>query len=99
VAVSSSVRDNLLEGVYDNVVVVLEGYSHSSCKYSKVRGCRYTKLIDSRYKDNRYRYHKNAIINKDISSLVGIVFSLAVRACLSIAGAMRSLYSSPPSYD
>ena len=36
-----------------------------------MRGCRYTKLIDSRYIDNRYRYHKNAIINKDISSLVG----------------------------
>jgi hypothetical protein len=38
-----------------------------------VRGFRYTKLIDSRYK-GRYRYHKNTIINKDISPLVGIVF-------------------------
>jgi len=47
-----------------------------------VRGGRYTKLIDSRYRYNRYRYHKNAIINKDISPLVGIVLSLAVRACL-----------------
>jgi hypothetical protein len=58
-----------------------------------VRGCRYTKLIDSRYRYNRYRYHKNAIINKDISPLVGIDVSLAVRACLSIAGIMSSLYS------
>jgi len=47
-----------------------------------VRGCRYTKLIDSRYRYIRYRYHKNAIINNDISPLVGIVLSLAVRACL-----------------
>jgi len=38
----------------------------------KVRGCRYTKLIDSRYRYNRYRYR----------------FSLAVRDCLSIAGTM-----------
>jgi len=53
-----------------------------------VRGCRYTKLIDSRYRYNRYRYHKNAIINKDISLLVGIVFSLAVRDCLSMVGTM-----------
>jgi len=41
---------------------------------SNVRGCRYTKLIDSRYRYNRYRYHKNLIINKDLSSLVGIPF-------------------------
>jgi len=40
--------------------------------FADVRGCRYTKLIDSRYRYNRYRYHKNAIINKDISPLVGI---------------------------
>ena len=50
---------------------------------SKVRGCRYRKLIDSRYRYKRYRYHKNTIINKDISPLVGIVYSLAVRACHS----------------
>jgi len=45
-----------------------------------VRGCRYTKLIDFRYRYNRYRYHKNAIINKDISPLVDIVLLVAVRA-------------------
>jgi len=50
--------------------------------FSKVWGCHYTTLIDSRYRYNRYRYHKNAIINKDISPLVGIVLSLAIRACL-----------------
>jgi hypothetical protein len=50
----------------------------------KVRGCRYTMLIDSRYRYNRYRYHKKAIINKDISPLVGIVFSLAVPAPSSL---------------
>jgi len=37
--------------------------------FLKVRGCHYRKLIDSRY---RYRYHKHAIINKDILPLVGI---------------------------
>jgi len=49
-----------------------------------VRGCRYTKLIDFRYRYNRYRYHKNAIINKDISPLVDIVFSLAPQASSSL---------------
>jgi len=39
----------------------------------------YTKLIDSRYRYNRYRYHKKAIINKDLSSLVGIILSLFFR--------------------
>jgi hypothetical protein len=52
------------------------------------------------YRIGRYRYHKNAIINKVISLLVGIVSSLAVQACVFIAGTMRSLYSlSEPSPD
>ena len=55
---------------------------------SKVRGCRYTKLIDSRYRYNRYRYHKNAIINKDISPLVGIVFLSLEFVVLLIVGTM-----------
>jgi hypothetical protein len=43
-------------------------------RVSKVRGCCYRKLIDSDVYNNGYRYYKNAIINKDISPLVGIVF-------------------------
>jgi len=54
-----------------------------------VGGCRYTKLIDSRYRYNRYRYHKNAIINKDISPLVGIVSVLLLfELVFFIAGTM-----------
>jgi len=53
----------------------------------KVRGCRYRQLIDCRY-TYRYRYHKNSIINNDISPLVGIdVHSLLVLVLL-IAGTM-----------
>jgi len=39
---------------------------------SKVWGCRYRKLIDLIYNNNRYRYHENTIINKGLLSLVGI---------------------------
>jgi hypothetical protein len=67
---------------FSKVIVIRSKY------LSEVRGCRYTKLMDSRYKYNRYRYHKNAIINNDNSPLVGIIFSLAVRACVFIAGKM-----------
>jgi len=65
-----------------------------------MQGGRYTKLIDSRYRYNRYRYHKNAIISKDISPLVGLrVFSLRLVIPL-IAGTTSSLYSlSKPSSD
>jgi len=53
--------------------------------------CRYRKLIDFK----RYnRYHKNAIINKDIYPLVGIDVLLLLELVLLIAGTMRSLYSS-----
>jgi len=53
-----------------------------------VRGCCYKKLIDSRYRYNRYRYYKNAIINKDISPLVGIVLLLLFELVFFIAGTM-----------
>jgi hypothetical protein len=82
---SSGVRYNLLGGVYNNVVVVLEGNSHSYSNTSKLRGCRYTKLIDSTYRYSRYWYHQNAIINKDISPLVGIVF---LSRCSSLSSSL-----------
>jgi hypothetical protein len=73
----SGVGYNSFQGVYDEVVIVLKGYCQLlDNMILKVRGCRYTKLMDSSYGYNRYRYHKNAIINKDISPLVGIVFRL-----------------------
>jgi len=46
---SSSVKDDFLTDIYYNVVVILDGNSYSYRDTSKVRGCRYTKLIDSRY--------------------------------------------------
>jgi hypothetical protein len=61
--------------------VIVIRYNHL---FLRVQGCRYTTLVDSRYRYNRYRYHKNSMINKDISPLVGIVFSLAVRASSSL---------------
>ena len=67
----SSMRYNPLEGVGNNVRLVFEGYSHSyTWRYLLVRCCR-TKLIDSYVYNNRYRYHKNSIIDKDLLSLVG----------------------------
>jgi len=49
---------------------------------SKVRGCRYRKLIDFVYIIiDRFRYHENKIINKGFLLLVGIVDCFAARAC------------------
>jgi len=62
--------------LFSKVIVI------QSNKPNKVRGCHYTKLIDSRYRYNRYRYHKNAIINKGSSSLVGIRFFVSQAGCL-----------------
>jgi hypothetical protein len=84
---------DLLEGVYYDVVVVLEGNSHMSMMWVKVRGGRYRKLIDSRYILLWDRYHKNAIIHKDISLLVGIVFYLSFSSSFSIARTKRFLHS------
>jgi len=50
---------------------------------SKLRGCRYIKLIDFIYKIGRYRYRKNLIINNGSLPLVGIVVHYAARACSS----------------
>jgi len=50
-----------------------------------VWGCHYIKPIDSRY---RYRYHKNAIINKDILLLVDINVLPLLELVLLIAGTM-----------
>jgi hypothetical protein len=58
-----------------------------------VRGCRYTKITDSRYNYNRYRYHKNAIINKDISPLVGNRLFVSSAVFFLIVRTMWSLYS------
>jgi len=63
------------------------------CGFLMVRRCRYTKLMDSRYRYNRYRYHKNTIINKDISPLVGIVFLSLFELLFFIARIIWSLYS------
>ena len=60
---------------------------------SKVRGCRYTKLVDSRYRYNRYRYHKNAIINKDVSPLVGRYLFACFSPPSPFLGTIWSLYS------
>ena len=97
----SSVGYHLLESVYKKVVVILEANCHTRMVIlSKVRGCRYTKLIDSRYRYNWYRYYKNAIINKDISSLVGWFFAHKNRCPFPITGTTWSLYSlSDPSPD
>jgi hypothetical protein len=54
----------------------------------KVRGYSYRKLIDSRYIHVWDRYHKNAIINKDISPLVGIISDLFLSSSFFIAGTM-----------
>jgi hypothetical protein len=43
------------------------------------------------------RYHKNAIINKDILPLVGIDGLSLLKLLLFIAGALGSLYSRPNS--
>jgi len=51
-----------------------------------VQGCPSTKLIDSRYRYNRYRNHKNAIRDKDILPLVGIVVFQLLEPILSFAG-------------
>jgi len=43
----SGVTDNLLQHVYNNVVIVFEGNRHSLRRILiKVRGCHYTKLLD-----------------------------------------------------
>jgi len=74
----SSIRYNLLKSVHNNVIVVVKGNRHSRYAVIEVQGCRYTKLIDCYVYNNRYRYHKNAIINKDISPLVGLVLVFSV---------------------
>ena len=76
----SGVRYYFLEGVYNNIVIVLEGNRHPRGNTTKVRGCRYTKLINSRYRYNRYRYHKNTIIDNGVLPLVGF-WLFAARAC------------------
>jgi len=50
-----------------------------------VQGCRYRKLIDSKQYN---RYHKNAIINKDILPLVDIIVLPLLELVLFIAGTM-----------
>jgi len=69
---------------------VLEGNSHLYwIILIKVRGCRYTKLIDFIYIIiGRYRYHKNLIINKGFLPLVGIAVVSPLELVLFIAGTM-----------
>jgi hypothetical protein len=88
---------NLLKRVNNNGVAILESNCHLSRSSSKVRGCRYRKLIDfiDIIIDNRY--HKNTIINKNIHPLVGIDVLSLLELVLLIAGAMWSLYSWPNS--
>jgi len=49
----------------------------------KVRSCCYKKLMN--LNNNRYRYHKNSIINKGLLSLVSF-WLFTARACSSIVG-------------
>jgi len=65
-----------VESVYDNMVVVLKGNWHLTNSYQGA-GLPLQKATRFHRSRDRDRYHKNAIINKDMSPLVGIVwFSL-----------------------
>jgi hypothetical protein len=70
--------------VYD--IIFSRAYTIISLSVSKVMVIRYSRFLQdgglplqkaNRFQvyNNRYRYHKNTIINKDISPLVGIVLS------------------------
>ena len=91
--VRSGTCDNLLKWVHDNVVVVFERNGHSLEYTLEGLGLPLQKAIRFWEYNSRYRYHKNSIINKDISPLVGIDLFAAFLSLLQCINIVISLYS------